>query len=136
MSHEPVVLVVEDEFLVADNAEDFLQAQGYSVVPAHSAADAFRAVEELGDRISALFVDLHLRGGASGFDLASAARRKSPQLAVLYTSGGRPADYERRRVDGARFVDKPYDLGRVCAILGEILATRETADALEDAGPR
>jgi PAS domain S-box-containing protein len=80
------VLVVEDEPQVRAVAVAFLQSLGYRTCAVGSAAEA---LERLGSDpdIALLFSDVKLGNGMDGSELAEAARRLRPGLAVLMTTG-------------------------------------------------
>src|SRR5919199_4150931 len=60
-----VILLVEDDFLIAMTMQDALEAVGYKVVgPAATVAEALRLVETR--RPDLALVDITLRGGDSG----------------------------------------------------------------------
>ena len=79
-----LVLLVEDDFLIAMAMQDALEAVGYEVVgPAATVAEALRLVETR--RPDLALVDITLRGGDSGVDLCRALRRRD--VPCLFVSG-------------------------------------------------
>ena len=128
MGETQTVLLVEDEALIGLCTGDLLEAEGFSVIPATSPAEAIAVLDERGDGVSSLFVDINLASGMSGFELARDARRRRPGIGVLYTSGVQPSDFESRCVPGARFIEKPYDARRVGEILRAMSSSRAQAD--------
>jgi CheY-like chemotaxis protein len=80
------VLLVEDEDGVRRLARIALEAQGYTVLEAATAADAARAAEVHAGPIHLLLTDVVMpdRGGR---DLADAVRALRPGVKVLYMSG-------------------------------------------------
>jgi CheY-like chemotaxis protein len=104
-AHAPVVLVVEDEFLVRCNIADCLRDAGYLVVEAASGEEAI-ALCQSDMSIDIVFTDINLTNSASGWDVAESFRRNRPNVPVLYTSG-KSIDPERC-VPGSVFVAKPY----------------------------
>ncbi len=89
------ILVVEDEADVRTVAARLLEAFGFQVIPA---GNAHEALERLAGNpaVDLLFSDVMLGSGMDGVELAHAARRLRPGLAVLLTSGyrGRPGGLE------------------------------------------
>jgi PAS domain S-box-containing protein len=95
------VLVVEDEPAVRHVAVAFLHSLGYRVHAFGSAQEALQHLD-LDEAIALLFSDVMLGNGMDGKELARAARRLRPGLAVLLTSGyddplgaGEGSDHER-----------------------------------------
>ncbi len=116
----PVLLVVEDDFLVRLTLVDALSDGGFEVL---EAADAQEALALLCDHaeISAMLTDINLPGGADGFALARAARVIRPGLPVVYASGRYSRAESGKSVDGARFLAKPFTPALACATLRELM---------------
>lgn len=121
MEREPVILVLEDEFLIASLTSDVLEEKGFGVVTAGSIDAAMRAIDDLGERLSALFLDVHFQDGTTSFPVAWEARRRFPDIPVLYTSGLADNGRDPRRVPDCRFITKPYDCNTVAALLWTML---------------
>jgi CheY-like chemotaxis protein len=103
----PVVLLAEDEVLVADLIQDCLLDAGYEVVVAESGAAALRWVE--GDApLDGLITDIRMGEGPDGWALARRARELRPDLAVVYMSGDSEADWVTNRVPDGLLVPKPF----------------------------
>lgn len=79
------ILIVEDDEEVREFAAETLRGLGYRVIEAHDASSALTALENIRD-ITMLFTDVGLPG-INGKQLAEEARRRMPELPVLYTSG-------------------------------------------------
>ncbi len=82
------ILVVEDEADVRTVAARLLAAFGYQVIPARSAHEALELLAG-SPTVDLLFSDVMLGRGMDGVELAHAARRLRPGLAVLLASGYR-----------------------------------------------
>ncbi len=105
------VLVVEDD----DDARSTLAAMvtelGYRVVEAENGASALPILEQ--ERpVNILLSDVIRPGGMSGVDLAKAARKRRPDIRVLFVSG-----YDRmviaqatRYDDSLKLLNKPFSL--------------------------
>lgn len=100
------VLVVEDEAFVCELAAEALLDEGYRVL---TAADADEAEAILGrESVDLLFTDIDLARNTNGIALARLARRRLPDLPVVYTSGGRGSLSSDDAVSRSVFVPKPY----------------------------
>ena len=104
---EPLVLVVEDEFLLRLSAVAMLEDAGSATLQAGSAD---RAIEQLEAHagIRAVFTDINMPGGMSGAELARLARLAHPGLRVLMTSGEAVPD-PAWLASGIHYLNKPYD---------------------------
>jgi CheY-like chemotaxis protein len=103
------ILVVEDKNTVRKMVKTLLTSLGYTVLEAANASKAFSALQE-GPQVHLLLADILLTGRLDGFDLAREARRKWPELKVLFMSGHAQADRSRHIALGANtlLVEKPF----------------------------
>jgi CheY-like chemotaxis protein len=106
MGASPVVLVVEDEWLLRDCIAAHLRAVRWSVLQARTGEIA---VSLLAARrhIDIVFTDIRLAGSMSGWDVAAAFRKAHPKIPVIYTSGD-PLNAELA-VPESVFIAKPYE---------------------------
>jgi CheY-like chemotaxis protein len=112
-----VVLVVEDDSSVLALTVDMLKGQGYSVLTAANAAEAF-VVLKTHPEVQVLFSDVTMPG-LSGVGLARQALGTYPDLRILLTSGfvGDASGL------GCEFpmLDKPFDSDGLAAALRRLL---------------
>lgn len=111
------ILLVEDEPLIAMFAEMALEDAGAVVVgPAANVASALAALD--GQAADAALVDVRLRGGESGYDLADAlAQRGIPfVLATGMQVGDVPPRHRARPV-----LPKPYTAPQLLSALGAVM---------------
>lgn len=99
-----VALVVEDEWIILMQLAETLGEAGWSVREADTAELAL-ATLAAEPAIDLLVTDIRLEGDVSGWDLAEAARRANPDVAVIYASAN-PTD-DARMVAGSIFLGKP-----------------------------
>ena len=116
------VLVVEDD----DDARATLAAMvtelGYRVLEAENGASALPILEQ--ERpVNILLSDVIMPGGMSGVDLARAARKRRPDIRVLFVSG-----YDRmviaqatRYDDSLKLLNKPFSLKDLARELSALL---------------
>jgi len=118
------VLLVEDERSVRDVIARMLRAEGYQVDVLECAEQALALGDDQLALIQLLVTDV-IMPGIDGHALATALRRRSPTLRVLYLSGyPREAMSERVVLDsGTEFLSKPFSrptlLAKIRAILDE-----------------
>src|ERR1700739_2259164 len=101
------ILLVEDEFLIAEWVAESLSEQGFAVHAASNARDALRYLATA--PVDVLFTDINLAEGMDGAALARRARQMSPELPVIYASARVAGLESAQRVPGALFVRKPYE---------------------------
>lgn len=103
LSDSPVVMVVEDEFLIRIMITDELRAAGYQVVECGTADEAIDVLRS-GISIGVMFTDIRMPGSMDGASLARTVRQEFPALKVVATS------CEQRPVTlTGQFVPKPYN---------------------------
>src|SRR4051812_965056 len=103
-SKRPVVLIVEDEFLLRMDAAEMVRAAGFEVVEAANADQAIEILEARPD-ITVMFTDIQMpgsmdglnwpgRSGAAGLrsrlwrrqDICKSGKRNCPRVGVFYAS--------------------------------------------------
>src|SRR6202047_3326375 len=85
-SRRPVVLIVEDEFLLRMDAVDMIAGAGFEVVEAANADEAIEILETRGD-VTVVFTDIQMPGSMDGLKLARAVRGRWPPIKIVATSG-------------------------------------------------
>src|SRR3954452_14290442 len=85
-SKRPVVLIVEDEFLLRMNAVDMIAAAGFEAIEAANADEAIAILENRRD-ITVVFTDIQMPGSMDGLKLARAVRGRWPPIRIIATSG-------------------------------------------------
>src|SRR5437763_16882154 len=86
MQAQPRVLLVEDEFLLADMMAEVLGQHGFEVFTVANAKDALRHLT-CGSPCDILLTDIKLAGSIDGTALARLARGLRPNLPVVYAPG-------------------------------------------------
>jgi CheY-like chemotaxis protein len=119
-SKRPVVLIVEDEFLLRMDAVDMIEAAGFDVVDAANADEAIAILESRFD-ITVVFTDIQMPGSMDGLKLAQAVRGRWPPIKIIATSG-RVSVTEEDLPEGGRFLAKPYSPTQVTGVLRELTA--------------
>ncbi len=111
------ILVVDDNQSLLEVTRRNLTAWGYKVITVPGGRKAL-AILEAGEPIDLLFTDVVMPEGMSGPELADAARRVSPHLKVLFTTGYavEPSDYQ-----GDCVLRKPYDRSALARAIRTVL---------------
>ena len=117
-SRRPVVLIVEDEFLLRMDAVDMIEAAGFEVVEAANADQAIEILEARSD-ITVIFTDIQMPGSMDGLKLARAVRGRWPPIKIVATSGHVHVG-KTDLPEGGRFLAKPYSPAQVTGVLREL----------------
>jgi PAS domain S-box-containing protein len=117
-----VILLVEDDDDVRNYSANILRELGYRVVEAPAGGEALRLLEAEPE-IGLLFTDVGLPGGLNGRQLADEARRRRPDLKVLFTTGyARNAIVHQGRLDpGVELIVKPFTAAALGAKVRQVL---------------
>ncbi|HVI31018.1 response regulator [Phenylobacterium sp.] len=107
MTERPLVLLAEDEALVADLVESALEEVGFAVVVVDS-GDAALAWLGSDPAFVALVTDIRLGPGLNGWAVARKVREQRPGLPVVYVSGDSEAEWTSQGVPGSVLVPKPF----------------------------
>ena len=117
------ILLIEDEAPLRALDRSILEGYGYEVVEADCAGAAVERWQEHQNRISLVFTDIVLPGGASGPDLAKRFHAEKPALKFIFSSGYSvdviEKDFDLR--EGINFLQKPYSPHRLAQTVREVL---------------
>jgi CheY-like chemotaxis protein len=116
--NRPVILIVEDEFLIRNNAVDIISEAGFDIVEAESADEAISILECRLD-ITVVFTDINMPGSMDGLKLAAAIRGRWPPIQIVATSGLRKIGKDELP-PGSRFLPKPYSPSQIVGTLREL----------------
>src|SRR5664279_4728304 len=114
----PVVLIVEDEFLLRMNALDMIGIGGFEAVEAANADQAIEILEARSD-VTVIFTDIQMPGSMDGLKLARAVRGRWRPIKIVATSGHVHVR-ETELPEGGRFLPKPYSPVQVTEVLREL----------------
>ncbi|MBN9073122.1 MAG: response regulator [Rhizobiales bacterium] len=110
-----VVLVVEDEYFIADEIEQALRAEGVEVLgPVAYVSEALSQIEA--HRVDAVILDINLRGELAFAVADELAARSIP---FVFATGYDPQVTPERHRAVPRW-EKPYDIGSLIAYISEL----------------
>ena len=117
-TNRPVVLIVEDEFLLRMNAAEMIGDAGFEVVEAANADEAIAILEARPD-IHVVFTDIQMPGSMNGLKLARFVRARWPPIKIVATSGFVSVGKDDLP-EGSHFLAKPYHPAQIVATLREL----------------
>ena len=111
-----VVLIVEDDALLAEMALEMIEEAGVAAVAVDSVDAALDYLKEHADDVSAMFSDVRLKGPLNGVELAAFVAVRWPGISICVTSG---VALERpyRLPKNAQFMPKPWKPQEVIAFV-------------------
>ena len=120
------VLLVDDEEMVANVADQMLKKLGYEVLIARSGKEAIEHYEPKKDEIDMVLLDM-IMPDMSGGDVYDRLKEINPHAKVLLSSGysmeGQASDILKRGCDG--FIQKPFSLQALSGRIREVLEKRD-----------
>lgn len=116
------VLLAEDEPLLRELGETILQQAGYSVLSAADTKALAKLISDHPTKVDLLPTDV-IMPAMSGPELARLARKRWPDIRVLYMSGYADDDLETLEGDFA-FLQKPFTPSELTAKIAEVLRAR------------
>jgi CheY-like chemotaxis protein len=122
-SKRPVVLLVEDEWLLRMDAAEMIRSAGFDVVEAENADHAIEILEVHRD-INVVFTDVQMPGSMDGLKLARAVRGRWPPIKIIATSGLVDVG-EKDLPEGGRFLGKPYSPEQLADVLRELIGSSQ-----------
>lgn len=121
------ILVVEDEPPICELIADILDAEGFASVCVNRDEEAFEALRS-NPAFACLVVDVNLREGMTGYDVARYARTLDPDLPVVFVSGEISApSVVANGVPGALFAAKPFTAEELIAKVQALAGKAEQA---------
>lgn len=121
----PVVMVVDDETSIVSAFTETLELNGYETIPAHSAEDGLRLLDD-GVTPDAVLLDLRMPGmGGLGFLLSLRAHPQRRQIPVAVVTADTHLDdtaQEAVQALGADLCFKPLTMEDVLSLAAKLLA--------------
>ncbi|MDH7972502.1 response regulator [Sphingomonas sp. AR_OL41] len=117
-----MILVVEDEALIAEQVISGLEEAGYAGTTACNAEDAIALLEEDGAAFRAVITDVNLAPGKlTGWDVARRARELVADFPVIYMSGASGHEWTSNGVPNSLLIGKPFAIGQIITAVSHML---------------
>ncbi|ODT84627.1 response regulator [Phenylobacterium sp. SCN 70-31] len=104
----PQVLLVEDELLIRDLLQGALEDAGFEVAYTDAGDAAIGVLQRRPGELAGVVTDINLSSRTTGWDVARAARRADPRVAVVYMSGASAHEWATEGVPGSAILTKPF----------------------------
>ena len=120
MSGLPLILVIEDEYLLQADLENVLTDAGFDTAIVSSGEEALTLLMGGTKRPSVLVTDVRLAGHLSGWEVAKRMREKDPSLPIIYvTAYGR--DWPADGVPNSIVIPKPFAPAQLVTAISNFL---------------
>lgn len=119
-----VVMLVDDEPLIAEFARMVLDREGYEVLTAYDAEGALEVFEREHPRVQAVLSDVVMPGPMDGLELVQRIRQMAPEIPVILVSG-----YMRPGLPlaGCTLLAKPFTAEALVAAVRKVVSGRMTS---------
>ena len=121
MAESPLVLIVEDEYLLQADLERALIEGGFATESCSTGEEAIALFMEGNCIYNALLTDVRLGGGVYGWEVARRIRQKEPSLPVIYVTGSTAEEWASQGVPSSILVSKPFARAQLLAALANLL---------------
>ena len=121
MEASVLILIVENEAIVALDVGNALQDGGYGVRFANTGTEAIAMLDEDYEPFVGLVTDIRFGAGPDGWDVARRARELHPSIPVVYISIDSAADHASRGVPDSLMIQKPFAVMQVVTAISQLL---------------
>jgi DNA-binding response OmpR family regulator len=124
-----LLLIVEDEVLIASALEDALIDAGFACIVVHSGKVAIDRLNEEPARFRGVLTDIRLGRGPDGWEIGHRARELVPEMPIIYMSGDSAADWASKGVPNSLMLSKPYAFAQIITAISNMLNAVGTGTA-------
>ncbi|MBT8098973.1 MAG: PAS domain S-box protein [Gammaproteobacteria bacterium] len=126
-----LIILIEDDVSVANAWGMLLEAEGYRVATAASAAEAESVARHVDQRPQLLISDYHLLAGSTGVEAVEAIRRYYDHVIPAFIVSGDTSKVVRdaRLLDNCTLLSKPVDTDQLLAVAAVAIETGRISDS-------
>ena len=121
MSELPLILVVEDEYLLQGIVEEALIEAGFETDILSSAEEALTLFKSGTKNDKALVADVSLKGRLSGWDVARQIRERDPTFPIVYMTGAAVDQWASHGVPNSILLNKPFAPAQLVTAVSQLL---------------
>jgi len=118
----PLILVIEDEYLLQADVEKVLTDAGFATDIVSSGEEALTLLMGGNKHPSALVTDVRLAGRLTGWEVAKRIREKDPSFPVIYVTGY-DRDWPAYGVPNSIVIPKPFAPAQLVTAISNLLST-------------
>jgi len=132
---ESIILIVDDDADFRENLSGILRKEGYVPVIAATGREALRCARE--NETAVALIDLRLQD-MCGVDVLKAIKECSPLTEGIFVTGyaSQSSAIDAVNLQAYRYVEKPFDTGKLLGMIGRAVEKRELARAFQESEKR
>lgn len=116
-----LILLAEDEALVALDLQDALNAAGFAVFHVFGGDDALAALKEHRAKLAGVITDVKFEQAVDGWELGRKARELLPHIPIVYISGDSAHEHTSQGVPGSVILQKPFASAQLVTAISALL---------------
>ncbi|RXH42716.1 transcriptional regulator [Bradyrhizobium zhanjiangense] len=117
----PLILVVEDEYLLRRDMEEILTGAGFAGDSFPSGETALASFMDNAKTYKALITDVNLGDGLNGWEVARRIREKEAGFPVIYITAYSAAEWTAHGVPNSILISKPFAPTQLVTALSNLL---------------
>ena len=121
MTELPLILVIEDEYLVQRDVERALTDGGFATEAVFSGEEGLSLFMGGTRNYSALVTDVRLGGNLNGWDVAKRIREKEPAFPVIYVTAQAADQWASHGVPNSILITKPFAPAQLVTAVANLL---------------
>jgi DNA-binding response OmpR family regulator len=121
MADQPLVLVIEDEYLLQADLVQALNDAGFATEAASSGASALALFSRSDKSFQAIVTDVNLGEGANGWEVVRLIREKNPEMPVVYVTASTAEEWASHGVPNSILVHKPFAPAQLIAAVSGLI---------------
>jgi DNA-binding NtrC family response regulator len=135
MDEKSKILIVEDNLRSRKTLSDILKAKGFSTITADSGREALDRLKEAIPAVA--LIDLKLED-MSGLEVMKGTKKRFPGTECIIITGyaSKASAIEAVNMGAYAYVEKPYDMEQLLAMIRRAVEKREVEETLKDSEAR
>ena len=129
-----LILLAEDNHLVATNLLVGLEDAGYQVIHAGNGKEAIDTLNDRASDIKALITDIKLGPGPDGWQVAHHARTVNPSLPIIYASADSADSWAAHGVPNSLMLQKPFAIAQLVTAVSQLITAVAATPSSPPAG--
>jgi DNA-binding response OmpR family regulator len=116
-----LILLAEDEALIALAVQDALETAGFAVLHVIGGEDALAALDEHSAQLAGVVTDVKFGETVDGWTVGRRARELLPHIPIVYISGDSAHEHTARGVPDSLMLQKPFAPGQLVTAISTLL---------------